>query len=332
MSRIYNQALRNNDWRYFDEEKDDSDIINSQRLAIKSQVRCAGNNACLLKFYRSRIFEISTALGLLENYREDDAVKTLLRFKSEITSKNSIRALATSDDGSVEVLMVSEGDPEKISRANTGTVYDSNLIELTVSYTNSDGQTTQQVIKGPEVISLESTLNVTANTFTIEQEHTRGFSTTTYARSANDKWGIAYEKDRQVTRPAFGLIESYTTDYQVGITYVKRSYIFLSCEILSQPRLLGDYSDFPNSANYRTFIDDYDTREAIENNVALNDFIDTLDDRVLREFSIFAFFRADFELAKRGFEILASRNYAQSLDDLECVKSAIFETSQIPAQ
>ena len=33
----------------------------------------------------------------------------------------------------------------------------------------------------------------------------------------------------------------------------------------------------------------------------------------------------DFELAKKGFEILASRNYAQSRDDLECVKSAILE-------
>ena len=344
MSKLYSQALRSNDWRYFDEDKDDSELINSQRLAIKSQIQCGRNNACLLKFYRSRIFEILTTLGLnlegqeflkllitlglnLENYREDP-LTSLLRFSPEITSKNSIRALAASNDGSVKVLIVSEGDPENISRANTGTVYDNNLIELIVSYTDSSGQTTQQVIEGPGSIALGSWLNVTAHNFSINQEHTRGFSETKYARFRNDKWGIAYENNRQVTRPGLGLIEDYTTDYQVGITYVKRSYVFLDCEILAQPRLLGDYSDFRNRANYRPFIDYNNTSETIENNVALNDFIDNLDDRVLREFSIFAFYDSDFELAKRGFEILASRNYAQSRDDLECVKSAILEKGQ----
>ena len=232
MSRVYSQALRSNDWRYFDEDKDDSELINSQRLAIKSQIQCGGNNACLLKFYRSRIFEILTTLGLLENYGEDDAVKSLLRFSPEITSKNSIRALAASNDGSVEVLMVSEGDPENISRANTGTVYDHNLIKLIVSHTDSDGQTTQQVIEGPRSIALGSTLNVTANNFVIDQEHTRGRSTTKYVRSWNDKWEIAYENYSGVTRPALGLLENKTTDYQAGITYVKYSYIFLDCEIV----------------------------------------------------------------------------------------------------
>ena len=239
MSKLYSQALRSNDWRYFDEDKDDSELINSQRLAIKSQIQCGRNNACLLKFYRSRIFEILTTLGLnLENYREDP-VTSLLSFSPKITSKNSIRALAASIDGSVEVLMVSEGDPENISRANTGTVYDWNLIELIVSYTDPDGQTTQQVIEGPESIALGSWLNVTANNFEINQEHTRGFSITRYARSWNDKWEIAYENNRQVTRPSSGLMEDHTIDYQARITYSKYSYIFLDCEIVGAAYFTG---------------------------------------------------------------------------------------------
>ena len=328
MSKLYSQALRINDWRYFDEDKDDSELINSQRLAIKSQIQCGRNNACLLKFYRSRIFEILTTLGLnLENYREDP-VTSLLSFSPKITSKNSLRALAASIDGSVEVLMVSEGDPENISRANTGTVYDWNLIELIVSYTDPDGQTTQQVIEGPESIALGSWLNVTANDFVINQEHTRGFSITRYARSWNDKWEIAYENDSQVTRPALGLMEDHTIDYQARITYSKYSYIFLGCEIVGQPTLLGSYTPNQFAASKMDFIDNGNTSEAIENNVALNDFLDNLDNRDLRKFSIYAFYDYDFELAKKGFEILASRNYAQSRDDLECVKSAILGKGQ----
>ena len=329
MSKLYSQALRSNDWRYFDEDKDDSELINSQRLAIKSQIQCGRNNACLLKFYRSRIFEILTTTIFLnlEHYREDP-VTSLLSFSPKITSKNSIRALAASNDGSVEVLMVSEGDPENISRANTGTVYDDNLIELIVSYTDSDGQTTQQVIEGPESIALGSWLNVTANNFVINQEHTRGFSITRYARSWNDKWEIAYENDSQVTRPSSGLMEDHTIDYQARITYSKYSYIFLDCEIVAQPSLLGSHSSDQFAVVGMGFIDYGNTSEAIENNVALNDFIDNLDNRALRNFSMYAFFGYDFELAKKGFEILASRDYAQSLDDLECIKSAIAEKGQ----
>ena len=307
MSKLYSQALRSNDWRYPEEDKDDSELIASQRLAIRSQTQCDRNKDCLFKFYRSRIFEILTTLGLSENYGEEDAVTFLLRFSPEITSKNSIRDLAASDDGSVEVLMISEGDPENIVRTASGTVYDHNLIKLIVSYMSSDGQTTQQVIEGPEIFALRSTLNVTANTFTIDQEHTRGWLTTKYVRSWNDKWETAYENYSGVTRPALGLHENKTTDYQAGITYVKYSYIFLDCEIVGQPTLLGDIGSWA--------VPGYSS-------------IDDLDDRDLRKFSVYAFYGSDFESAKKGFEILASRGYAQSLDDLECVKSAIAEKGQ----
>tara|TARA_R110000868_G_scaffold133262_2_gene344776 strand:+ start:204 stop:1286 length:1083 start_codon:yes stop_codon:yes gene_type:complete len=308
MSKLYSQALRSNDWRYSEEDKDDSELIASQRLAIRSQTQCDRNKFCLLKFYRSRITDILTTFlysDLVHNGA--NPATSLLKFSPEITSKNSIRDLATSDDGSVEVLMISEGDPENIVLTASGTVYDHNLIKLIVSYMSSDGQTTQQVIEGPEIFALRSTLNVTANTFTIDQEHTRGWLTTKYVRSWNDKWEIAYENYSGVTRPALGLLENKTTDYQAGITYVKYSYIFLDCEIVGQPTLLGDIGSW-----------------AVPGYSSIGD----LDDRDLRKFSVYAFYGYDFESAKKGFEILASRGYAQSLDDLECVKSAIAEQGQ----
>lgn len=311
MSKLYSQALRSNDWRYSEEDKDDSKLIASQRLAIRSQTQCDRNKDCLFKFYRSRIADILTTYLELDYYRADPAT-SLLKFSAEITPQNSIRDWAVSEDGSVEVLMISKGEPEEISRANTGTVYDSNPIKLIVSYTNSAGQLNQKVIevddkRQQEAMTLGATLDVKTNKLIINEEHTRGFSKIEYERSWSDEWELTYEYDGQVTRPGSGLIEKHTTDYRAGITYVVYSYIFLDCEIVRQPTLLGDIGSWA--------VPDYSS-------------IEDLDDRDLRKFSVYAFYGYDFESAKKGFEILASRGYAQSLDDLECVKSAIAEQGQ----
>ena len=322
MSNLYIQALKYNDWYYPVENRDDSELIDTQRLAIMSQIQCGRSTTCLLEFYISRISDILTNFLYVDvGYNEADTVTSLLNFSSEITPHNSIRDLAAASDGSVEVLMVSEGNAAEISRGNTGTVYDYNPIKIIISYTNLAGQLTQQVIEvGAGQIALGATLEVTSDKFIINESHTRGFSTSEYELSWNGKWELTYANSVGVTRPGSGLIVNRRSDYQAGIEYATYSFVFSECEIVEQPYLIGDNSRYQNYDVYREVIDYQNTREAITKNIALNNFID---DRDLREFSFFAFSESEFELAKLGFELLASQGYPQSAEDLECVKFAL---------
>ena len=57
----YKQALRSNDWKRSEEEKDDGDLINSQRSAIETQIKCGADIKCLGDFYELRIVIIRTS-------------------------------------------------------------------------------------------------------------------------------------------------------------------------------------------------------------------------------------------------------------------------------
>ena len=58
-------------------------------------------------------------------------------------------------------------------------------------------------------------------------------------------------------------------------------------------------------------------------NEALKDFLAQLSDEYLHRFAVHAFEEGDFQTAKFVFEMLSSRDFSQSAENLECVKQAI---------
>jgi uncharacterized protein len=322
----YKQALRSNDWKYDAEERNDSSLIETQRTALKSQASCGANSGCLKNFYNKRIIELLNLGGLNYEGFKGDPIEGLLKFGSSLNSTTDLRAIASSADGSVNVLLISAGDPKNINRANTGTVYNTNPHTFLFSYSANNQNIKDQILDGPSVTSLELSLYVAPSrhfdnqpSFHLIDHHTRGSSITKYELDY-ESWVLASVEDRQVTRPGSGLFQFFKTDYLAGIEYAFYSYIFLSCEITAQPVLIGDTA-------YGWEIDGFD-RDFVgsqnpDENEALLGFMTNLTDRDLHIFSTYAFTEYDFEVSKLGFEMLSSRGYAQSEKNLSCVNDAI---------
>lgn len=325
MFAVYKQALRSNDWMYFEEDRDDSTLIAAQRNSISKQVKCGLNVKCLKNFYSERITELLKISGVYTENYVGNPVLGLLKFKAELQPNMDLLAFASSSNNSVEVLLTALSDPANISRANTGTVYNSNPTTLHVRYTTENGNYLTQELAGPDFTSQQTTLTASGLNFEIMQEHTRGWSTTTYERDW-ETWELAFEERNEVVRPASGLDYYNKTDHNIGVTYSRYSYVFLDCGVTDHPELIGSFKHVSDYQGYdRDFISYYSEYDDIKANRALQTFLAQLSDEYLHRFAVHAFSESNFYMAKFVFELLSSRNFSQSAANLECVKQAIEE-------
>ena len=250
MFAVYKQALRSNDWMYFEEDRDDSALIASQRNAITLQVKCGSSIKCLKNFYSERTEELLQISGVDTGNYVGNPVFGLLNFKSKILPKVDLLALAASPDNGVEVLLTAFSDPTKISRANTGMVYNSNPTKLHIRQNTGDGNFFTQQLTGPDFVSQQTTLTASGLSFEIFQSHTRGWSTTTYEHDW-DKWALSFEERNEVIRPSSGLDYFNKTDHKIGVTYSRYSYVFLDCGITDHPELIGRFHYVPDYPGYK---------------------------------------------------------------------------------
>lgn len=239
MFAVYKQALRSNDWMYFEEDRDDSALIASQRNAITLQLKCGSSVKCLKDFYSERTQELLQISGVDTGNYAGNPVFGLLKLKAEIPLNIDLLAFASSPDAEVEVLLYASSDPANISRANTGMVYNSNPASLHVRYIK-DGAVKTQNLSVPDVLSMETSLTASVTSIELFETHTRGWSTITYEYSWYDDWKLAFEESSEVTRPGPGLVHYGKVDHNIGVSYSRYSYVFLNCGITDYPELIGN--------------------------------------------------------------------------------------------
>lgn len=308
MGIVYKQALRSNDWRYNEEDRVDATIISTQRTSLVTQQKCQSDKDCLKVYYTLRIKDLLDVTGHDSYNSNDDLVSELLEFLEYLSDRSDIRSIVISEVDNITALYISDGDPDKISRGNTGTVYNYNSSQLLIAYIDADKVQKIALIEGPSDTSLGAYLSVYDGKVTLNEELTRGWSSTSYSYIASiDKWVLSRSESKVVTSPGLGLYHQSIIDFSMNVVITKFGYVFADCDIQIPPTLIGDYY-----TNFRHIVQmpGYDKDLSPRNGELREDhfvFLQGLHDRDLYAYSAAAFEYGNFNLSVTGFEMLNQR-------------------------
>lgn len=325
MDKVYNQALRSNDWRYFENDRDDAEIINNQREAIARQIECGKNSTCLSNFYFSRIYELLKWMDIFSENYNDNPVSELLSFSDYLNSDTDIRAISSNSETLTTVIVISDGDPSKIGRSASGTVFNENPISILIKWIGDNGKSQIQVLDNIGATAVQGVyVEVTNESFYLKENFTRGNRVSKYSPANRYKlsWSIDTSDSLGIHSTTGRMTKSFTY-HRLGIMVNIISYTYLDCEIKELPTLIGDYN-FQAIDQIIGFKEDYRLSSIdIPDKQGLINLMTVLSNREIHLISVEAFSYRHFDIAQRGFELLNSRRYPESKKNLECVKQAM---------
>lgn len=330
MAILYEQALRSNDWRYYAEDRDDTDIIVEQKASISQKTACYKNTNCLKDFYIARIERLIRQADITHHNFSGNPAEGLLTFSKFLGSDVDIQSIASDPERQTMVALIFESDPREIRRYASGTVFNSNPMKILIkSLSGILGTEGIQVIEDADGAVFGVNVEVKRDTFSIIQPHTRFTETIKYSlrpkSPASDYF--SWERDRYtfdgVSNPAAGQLTKTDINYQTGAAISSVSFIYLDCEIKEQPTLIGD-SNYEAISQIIGFKEEYRPDwSGVSDEKGLINLMQVLSDREVHLIAVEAFSYENFEIARKGFEILASRDYPDSEQNLECVLDAI---------
>ena len=319
MASLYAQALRSNDWKYSSEDRDDSSVIADQRAAIQRQISCNASVECLNEFYTNRISSLSDQISPSE-------IDDLLELADYIDDQTDLRDFVVEPINGIAALLVSRSNPDEISRAASGTVYNHNPSQIIIKSTDAQSGeiSISDTLPPIDSTSLGAWLEIASNTVTLLNEHTRGWDHTVYEKNW-DGWYLSYYEGSGVMRSGGGYLEEHYSNYELNFTVTSASYIYLNCEITLTPHLRGDYN-FRALEDVDGWTDNFNlwsNEMTILNHDGFVPFLNNMSDRELRLYASEAFKEAKFNVSLAAFERLVDRGYPNSENDLACVIEAI---------
>ena len=330
MAILYEQALRSNDWLEYAEERDDTAVIVEQKASISQKTACYKNTTCLKSYYSERIERLIRQAEITYHNFSGNPVEGLLTFSKFLGSDVDIQSIASDPERQTMVALISESDPREIRRYASGTVFNSNPMKILIkSPSGILGTEGIQVIEDADGAVFGANVEVKRDTFSIIQPHTRFTETIKYSLLPKSQssdyfsWELDHYTFYGVSNPGVGQITKTDINYQTGAEISSVSFIYLECEIKEQPTLIGD-SNYEAISQISGFKEEYRPDwSGVSDEKGLINLIQELSDREVHLIAVEAFSYENFEIARKGFEILASRNYPDSEQNLECVLDAI---------